>query len=50
MRDHNKGDVALTGLTLAVAVAAVTHEAVQWAARRDLRRLRFLQRLQPTSK
>jgi hypothetical protein len=34
IRDHNKGDLALTALTLTVAAAAAGNEAVRWARRR----------------
>ena len=38
LRDHNKGDLVLTALTLTVAAAAAASEAVSWAARRHRRR------------
>lgn len=33
LRNHNKGDLALAALTLAVAAAAAANEAARWAAR-----------------
>jgi hypothetical protein len=38
LRDHNKGDLALTALTLAVAAAAAASGTARWASRRRLRR------------
>ncbi|GGN05355.1 hypothetical protein GCM10009721_36050 [Terrabacter tumescens] len=38
LRDHNKGDLALTTLTLAVAAAAAVSETAQWVGRRRRRR------------
>ena len=38
LRDHNKGDLALTALTLTVAAAAAASEAARWASRRHRRR------------
>ncbi|GAA2496009.1 hypothetical protein GCM10009858_37740 [Terrabacter carboxydivorans] len=37
LRDHHKGDLALTALTLTVAAATAANEAVRWAARRRTR-------------
>jgi hypothetical protein len=34
IRDHDKADLALAALTLAVAVAAAGSEALRWASRR----------------
>lgn len=34
MRDHNKGDLALAALTLAVAAVAAGSEVVRWASGR----------------
>lgn len=34
IRDHNKGDLALAGLTLSVAVAAMGSEVIRWVRRR----------------
>ncbi|GAB3879813.1 hypothetical protein [Terrabacter terrigena] len=34
LRDQNKGDLALTGLTLIVAAAAAVDGASRWVARR----------------
>jgi len=34
IRDHNKGDLALTALTLGVAAVAAGGGAVRWAGRR----------------
>jgi hypothetical protein len=50
LRDHNKGDLVLTGLTLTVAVAAAANEAVRWATRRDRRSRRFSHELRSRSK
>jgi hypothetical protein len=50
LRDHNKGDLFLTGLTLTVAVAAAANEAARWATRRDRRRRRLPHELRSTSK
>ena len=49
LRDHNKGDLALTALTLAVAAAAAASEAARWAARRHRRGHRIAHGLRPTS-
>lgn len=35
LRDHHKGDLALTGLTLALGVAAAASSAVRWVSRRQ---------------
>lgn len=50
VRDHNKGDLALTALTLTVAAAAAANEAARWAARRHRRRPHSAQVQRPTSK
>ena len=34
LRDHNKADLALAGVTLAVSALAVGSEVARWAARR----------------
>ena len=38
LRDHHKGDLVLTALTVGVAAAAAVNEAARWAARRRQRR------------
>jgi hypothetical protein len=50
LRDHNKGDLALTALALAIAAAATASEAARWAARRRGRRHQSAHVLRPTSK
>lgn len=50
LRDQNKGDLALTALTLTVAAAAAASEAVSWAGRRHRRRRHPAQALRRTPK
>ncbi|WP_186815176.1 hypothetical protein [Terrabacter aerolatus] len=38
LRDHHKGDLALTALTLVAAAAAAANGVVRWATRRHTRR------------
>jgi hypothetical protein len=40
MRDHNRADLALAGLTLSVAALAAGSEIVRWARGRHRRRTR----------
>jgi len=50
LRDHKKGDLALTALTLTVAAAAAAREGVSWAARRRRRRRHPAQAMRHTRK
>jgi hypothetical protein len=50
LRDHNKGDLALTALTLTVAAAAAARGATRWATRRQRRRHASAHVRRPTSK